>query len=254
MLSKLINEINSLKQILSLRKRRGQIQDIETQFHKLKEENEKLKQFYNTNENIEKLIEENRFLKLELQKLKSELKTDEFDIDEKLSKNKSERYSDLGLKKSYLNNDLSENKLINAGSNILSSYNSLNKINNLSPRTDWMSSKDSKERKIKNERLQYLEELEKKNGMKIIKEMERIENEKLKKVEEKTKRINDNMIKKKKMDDHINRINYLYKNNTNIHSEYLAESVKRSMLRGSVIKDINNKVYPNSNGVLFNNV
>jgi hypothetical protein len=237
MLNKLISEINSLKQILSIRKRRGQIGDIETQFYKLKEENEKLKQFVKTNENIEKLIEENKLLKIELQKLKSEMKTDEF-FDEKLSKNKSES-SNTSSKKIHYQDDFSDNKLMNAGNNIMRNHNSINNLSNSNGIPDWITSKEMNEIKMKNKRLRYLEDLEKKNGMKIIKEMQRIENEKIKQNEEKLKKLNELKIHKKKIDGHLNKINYLYKNNSSVFSEYLAQSLNRNENKEKL--KINNK-------------
>ncbi len=223
MLNKLINEINSLKQILSIRKRIGKIGDIETQLFKLKEENERLKQFVKTNENIENLIEENKLLKIELQKLKSEIKADEF-FDEKLSKNKSES-TYTSTKK--VQDEFSENRLtlINAGNNIMRNHNIISN-NNETP--EWITSKEMNEYKMKNQRLRYLEDLEKKNGMKIIKEIQRIESEKIKKNESKMKKFNDYKIHKQKIDGHLNRINYLYKDNTSVFSEYLAQSLNKN--------------------------
>jgi len=223
MLNKLINEINSLKQILSIRKKTGKIADIETQLFKLKEENERLKQFVKTNENIEKLIEENKLLKVELQKLKSEIKADEF-LDEKLSKNKTES-THTSTKK--IQDELSENKLtlINAGNNIMRNHNIMSS-NNETP--EWITCKEMNELKMKNQRLRYLEDLEKKNGMKIIKEIQRIESQKIKKNESKIKKLNDYKIQKQKIDGHLNRINYLYKNNTSVFSEYLAQSLNKN--------------------------
>ncbi len=74
LINKLTKEINELKSILAIRKKRGNYGDFENQLIKLKEENEKLKKYVMANltkDNIEKLISENKILKLELQKLKS---------------------------------------------------------------------------------------------------------------------------------------------------------------------------------------
>jgi hypothetical protein len=71
LVKKLMSEINYLKEILAMRKKNGTVKSIEDQFLKLKEENEKLKQFVMNRDNIEKLIQENNSLKLELQKFKS---------------------------------------------------------------------------------------------------------------------------------------------------------------------------------------
>lgn len=89
LIKKLTDEINNLKQILSLRKRRGNYGDIENQFVKLKEENEKLKQFSNNNQDVEKLIYENKILKVELQKMRS--KTDFYEDSDILSHNANEK-------------------------------------------------------------------------------------------------------------------------------------------------------------------
>lgn len=66
---------------MSIRKKRGNFGEVENQFIKLKEENEKLKQAHLNPEDVEKLIYENRVLKLELQKLKSK---SDFFLDPKL--------------------------------------------------------------------------------------------------------------------------------------------------------------------------
>ncbi len=85
MIKKLTEEINNLKQILSLRKKRGNFGDIENQFVKLKEENERLKQNTNGgNQDVEKLIYENKVLKLELQKMRS--KSDFYEYSDILSR------------------------------------------------------------------------------------------------------------------------------------------------------------------------
>lgn len=99
LIKKLTEEINNLKQILSLRKRRGNYGDIENQFVKLKEENERLKMTSNKNEDVEKLIYENKLLKVELQKMRS--KTDFYEdinllqnIDETSKTNENYFYND----------------------------------------------------------------------------------------------------------------------------------------------------------------
>jgi hypothetical protein len=71
LVQKLTNEINQLREVLSLRKKRGIISDVETELFKLKAENERLKNFVVNNESIERLIQENKMLKLELQKIRT---------------------------------------------------------------------------------------------------------------------------------------------------------------------------------------
>ena len=88
LIKKLTDEINNLKEILSLRKRRGNYGDIENQFVKLKEENEKLKHSTNNTEDVEKLIYENKVLKVELQKMRSK---SDFYEDSNISNNANEK-------------------------------------------------------------------------------------------------------------------------------------------------------------------
>jgi hypothetical protein len=74
LIKKLNDEINNLKAILNLRRKRGVFGEFEDQFIKLKEENEKMKKIQHGS-NIEQLIKENKILKLELQKFKNTFST-----------------------------------------------------------------------------------------------------------------------------------------------------------------------------------
>jgi len=62
---------------------------MENQFVKLKEENEKLKQISNNEQDVEKLIYENKYLKMELQKMRS--KSDFYEDSDILSRNTIEK-------------------------------------------------------------------------------------------------------------------------------------------------------------------
>ena len=66
---KLSNELNELKQILSIRTKRGTLEPVQRELMKLREENNQLKKYFNGNDAVQKLIKENMFLKAELKKL-----------------------------------------------------------------------------------------------------------------------------------------------------------------------------------------
>jgi hypothetical protein len=307
LINKLTKEINELKSILAIRKKRGNYGEFEDQLVKLKEENEKLKKYVMANltkENIEKLISENKILKLELQKLKSKnefFNSDNIDHDLLSSKNLTNSVRSLGdnnlnqgdytgsikskvVTPSYIQNNLSSrNEILNskqdiyAPSSMLKSYihdseNIIQRINNLKEKNSYsinlpntyhhdtkkfsqspnkklmrvgleiLSSKNSnflqtpkdsssiiseiKELKAANERLRFLEQMEKKTGLKTVKEIEKINSEKIKKKEE----IEIKKIERKKdierIEGHLKRLNYLYKGKSevNVFSDYLIES------------------------------
>ncbi len=309
LINKLTKEINELKSILAIRKKRGNYGEFEDQLLKLKEENEKLKKYVMANltkENIEKLISENKILKLELQKLKSKNEffiNDNIDPDLLSSKNLTNSVRSLvdnnmnlgdysGSSKSnvvspsYLQNNLSSrNEIFNTKeahytpSSMLKSYindseNIIQRINNLKEKNsysinipnsnlkemkkysqsphpnkklmrvglDILSSKNSnflntpkdsssitseiKELKAANERLRFLEQMEKRTGLKTVKEIEKINSEKIKKKEE----IENKKVERKKdierIEGHLKRLNYLYKGKpqVNVYSDYLIES------------------------------
>ena len=70
MIKKLTNELNEMKQLLNLRVKRGTIEPLQKEIMKLKEENENLKRYID-NDALQQLIEENKTLKEEIQKLTS---------------------------------------------------------------------------------------------------------------------------------------------------------------------------------------
>lgn len=128
MITKLTKEINDLKSILSIRKKRGNFGEIEDQFLKLKEENEQLKKYVIgnlTNDNIEKLISENKILKLELQKLRSKNEfypnKDTITISHKEDITNYKNYKELSTQNSK-NLDLIEN--LSSSKNLSHSYKS----------------------------------------------------------------------------------------------------------------------------------
>jgi len=72
LIKKLQQEIKNLKDIINIRKKTGKIDNTEIEMLKLKEENSKLKYFFNSpTMDIEKLLQENKKLKIDIQKLKS---------------------------------------------------------------------------------------------------------------------------------------------------------------------------------------
>lgn len=113
---------------MSIRKKRGNFGEIEDQFLKLKEENEQLKKYVIgnlTNDNIEKLISENKILKLELQKLRSKNEffpnKDTITISHKEDINNYKNYKELSTQNSK-NLDLIEN--LSSSKNLSHSYKS----------------------------------------------------------------------------------------------------------------------------------
>ena len=70
MIKKLTNELNEVKQLLNLRVKRGTIEPLQKEIMKLKEENANLKRYID-NDALQQLIEENKNLKAEIQKLTS---------------------------------------------------------------------------------------------------------------------------------------------------------------------------------------
>lgn len=184
-----------------MRKKRGTFGELENQFIKLKEENEKLKRFAMTGENIEQLLYENKILKLELQKLKS--KSDDF---YQLSPEKSEGKGGIRTSsdnKNYYNDMKTSKRLGEVGAGIIN---------------------DIRDLRAASERLKQLQEMEKRSGLRIANELQRIKNEKLRQEEEKNEKAklrNENI---KKMKGHIKRLDYLYKDGANVHSNYLIQS------------------------------
>lgn len=92
---------------MSIRKKRGNFGEVENQFIKLKEENEKLKQAQLNSDDVEKLIYENRVLKLELQKLKSK---SDFFLDPKLFDGNSSNINVTGTVQGNYNDEIGANE------------------------------------------------------------------------------------------------------------------------------------------------
>jgi hypothetical protein len=107
---------------------------------------------------------------------------------------------------------------------------------------NFMSSRnlspEIKEIRAANQRLKFLEDLEKRNNTKIQQEIEKIQQGRIKKEEEKLNKYKQKINDMKKVEGHIKRLNYLYKDNNNIFSSYLAET-------GNNI--IGSKIIPKSN-------
>lgn len=191
LVKKLLNEINQLKQILSMRKKIGTV-NIENQLIKLKEENDKLKQFAMNSENIEYLINENNMLKLELQKFKSISTTEVTDLSN--TDKKSNAFSagfSLGVSdKEYLfsynttpRNNLPSTKL----TTLMGSYSPISQKKSIdSVKRDY--SEDVKQIQKANKKLQFLEELQLRNSQKT--------EEQIKKIQENKQKINEDKMNK----------------------------------------------------------
>jgi hypothetical protein len=152
LIKKLTSEINTLKEIINIRKKRGIITDIEMEFIKLKEENEHYKIQLNSNNGlglnkekiVEQLIKENKLLKLELQKLKS--KNDFYDTkdnNDNNNNNYNRLYSSEESDKNSSNKD-DYNKDSNKVLPIINKYhkqndNRVNNINNNKLYSDYIS-------------------------------------------------------------------------------------------------------------------
>ena len=77
LITKLQKEVQHLKEILNL-KRRGGANDVHQQLLQLKEENARLKEMANKVTEVERLKQENKLMRLELQKIKTPNQTDGF--------------------------------------------------------------------------------------------------------------------------------------------------------------------------------
>jgi regulator of replication initiation timing len=198
LVQKLTMEINNLKHILSLRKKRGNFGDIESELLKLKSENDKLKQIAINKDGVEKLLSENKLLKLELQKLR----TNEGQVTEGNSssawnsKNNSNNNKDID-NVNYLYSPQQDNKKYNIDSfpiidNKLKSkkddsnsttpinkYQSTSTIHKTTTNT-YMKSFNSA-----SERLKLLEKMEKQNENLVKRELEKIRETKRKREEDK---------------------------------------------------------------------
>ena len=136
-IKKLSQELKELRQLLKIRSKRGTLEPIQQELIKLKEENSELKRLLN-NPNVQKLIQENEYLRKELQKYS--VSQTPYDLTEKTESNQFSSYtSDLNLKQfkialsprnnsSKINVDDNENHILsNAGKNIISSQDFNNK-------------------------------------------------------------------------------------------------------------------------------
>ena len=136
-IKKLSQELKELRQLLKIRIKRGTLEPIQQELIKLKEENSELKRLLN-NPNVQKLIQENEYLRKELQKYS--VSQTPYDLTEKTESNQFSSYtSDLNLKQfkialsprnnsSKINVDDNENHILsNAGKNIISSQDFNNK-------------------------------------------------------------------------------------------------------------------------------
>ncbi len=136
-IKKLSQELKELRQLLKIRSKRGTLEPIQQELIKLKEENSELKRLLN-NPNVQKLIQENEYLRKELQKYS--VSQTPYDLTEKTESNQFSSYTnDLNLKQfkialsprnnsSKINVDDNENHILsNAGKNIISSQDFNNK-------------------------------------------------------------------------------------------------------------------------------
>ena len=205
---KLTTEINDLKQLLALRKKRGHVGEIEDQFKVLKEENEKLRQEIASKSHVEDLIRENRKLKLELQKISTT--QDILPRGDSLLQNKLD--SSIPSYGNLVTSPVHKSGLRKAGENIIQS--NLSNIKGLKEAQD---------------RLRFLESMEKNSSSKLAKQLEKIYSEKQALEEQKQLKRESRKRNIEKMEGHIKKINYLYRDNNNqIHSKYLKESTNRN--------------------------
>jgi hypothetical protein len=138
-IKKLSQELKELRQLLKIRSKRGTLEPIQQELIKLKEENSELKRLLN-NPNVQKLIQENEYLRKELQKYS--VSQTPYDLTEKTESNQFSTFTydnynyykyDLSPKNKYKSNknlydNLNNNDILtNAGKNIISSHDFSNK-------------------------------------------------------------------------------------------------------------------------------
>jgi hypothetical protein len=87
-----------------------------------------------------------------------------------------------------------------------------------------------KELKSANKKLKFLEELERKNELRTIQELEKMKTEKLKKHEIQYNKYIERQKDIDKVHGHLQRINYLYKDQQKVYSNYLMESANRNLV------------------------
>jgi hypothetical protein len=172
LVQKLQKEINNLKQILNLRKKRGNFGDYESEFLKLKSENDKLKQIATNKEGVEKLLSENKMLKLELQKLKT---------NEVYSDTGASSPSGSGFRESNASSikykDLPMIDTSPTNTMVMSKFQSSSTINKSTANSNSFNSA--------NERLKYLERMEKQTDNMVKRELDKLKEMKRKREEEK---------------------------------------------------------------------
>ena len=88
LVQKLHKEVIHLRQVLNLRKK-GKFEEIQQQLVRLQKENNRLKQLADHHEEVERLKLENKFMRIELQKIKPEDSSQMLPEDEDLSYNDS---------------------------------------------------------------------------------------------------------------------------------------------------------------------
>lgn len=127
LIKKLQQEIKNLKDIINIRKKTGKIDNTEIEMLKLKEENSKLKYFFNSpTMDIEKLLQENKKLKIDIQKIKSNYfeQTENITINSPISRSNSKsNFSNLSLSSNLkgLSNNINSSSLSLSKSNIKTS-------------------------------------------------------------------------------------------------------------------------------------
>jgi hypothetical protein len=177
LVQKLYKEINNLKQILSLRKKRGNFGDYESVLFKLKSENDKLKQIATNKEGVERLLSENKMLKLELQKLRTMEQLSEGNSSPTHSKEnfRESDYSSEVVQK-YAKLPMIDNKRDSQSVNKLLSTSTINKSTTNTNLNSF---------NVANERLKYLEMMERQTDNMVRRELEKIKEMKRKREEEK---------------------------------------------------------------------
>ena len=220
-------EIKELREILKLRSKRGNLNTLQEEFIKLKEENKKLKYYVNENNNnneMMRLIQENEFLKEQIRKLMSN------------NNNLSDDINNINYNN--LNNDINNNNNFdyNKINNLNNNYNNL--YNNLQVKKDLnkniILTKGLKRTRNLNNIIDYKDNIISKTGKNIINNLPRSKSN-----------INPKIIDKNSYNNYyLNSPNFKYSNSNFRTLSYDNKTVKKnnSSINSKLIEMTNKKL------------
>ena len=220
-------EIKELREILKLRSKRGNLNTLQEEFIKLKEENKKLKYYVNENNNnneMMRLIQENEFLKEQIRKLMNN------------NNNLSDDINNINYNN--LNNDINNNNNFdyNKINNLNNNYNNL--YNNLQVKKDLnkniILTKGLKRTRNLNNIIDYKDNIISKTGKNIINNLPRSKSN-----------INPKIIDKNSYNNYyLNSPNFKYSNSNFRTLSYDNKTVKKnnSSINSKLIEMTNKKL------------